>query len=383
MIDILPALEKTHNSNQTRRRRNMRTLRYTELVNSVLIITALLLETTNGEDSLLRRAYHYPREPRAVKSQRMAQVMMKKQRYHGIKKNGKASRPKWTGMKKRMMVRGKGTAKSPSLPKSMYLMKTKTAAPIHPTPAPYHDPASTESPTSVPTVFLDEATYRGCLIAMAISDANRDDIIDREDYVRFVNRLTRNAYVGDSFGDLDEALTGNFEFLALVDVDGIDARGSKPMHAVDDDTHLRRACTYTITALADIVAMAPTRAPASSSPPRPSPPLAYNPAVCFLSMVIADRNRDERLDEAEYVLLIQRLSDNAFADIVDDFDDLDFLLRQNFARWATPLSSGGINNAQAVNITGSRPDETPSARLIEICRSTQEAIEAILLTVSP
>lgn len=357
----------------------------------VWVVTALLLLVgkTNGEgvqQLQQQENTNHGQGLRAVK-RRKDQVMKKKRRYHddsmkmgmslSLKKGMPAPAMSTIRMmmrKQMMMMRNMGTSKSQvALPKMMNFQKPPT---MDPTPAPSsvapttQQPSSPLVPTALPTIVLEQDDYGRCLIAMAIADINRDNVLNRVEYIRFLNRLTQDAYAGVLFQDLNPTLLrDNYEFLADEGSGGIDVRGSKPGQTVENDSHLRRICTYTFTILWEIMALAPKASPNDSSSP---PPTAYNPAPCFLSMVISDRNSNDQLDRSEYVVLIQRLSVNAFSQ-VESFDDLDMLLQRNFSRWA-------VTGEDWINITGARPNETPTARLVEICRSTQEAIDVMLMS---
>jgi hypothetical protein len=190
---------------------------------------------------------------------------------------------------------------------------------------------------------------------MAVSDINRDDVLDPQEYVRFVNRIEQQPFVGEMFLDLDPLLQDTYVFLAAQsDVDGIDVFGSKPGQDIADDQPLRRICVYTITVLQQVAMDRPTLPPGVSF------------SDCFLSMVISDQDQNMALDETEYVSFINRY----FTDgtIFDGFDDLTAALQDNFFQAA---ENGTID------ITGSRPSESPSEELLDFCIITQEAVDSV------
>ena len=286
-------------------------------------------------------------------------MVMKKWRYSEAARSkssgkGMSSKPKGSSsmsgkgmmMKRMMMMKKSGKGKGSEYSGS------KKSQPSKPTssPRPY--------PTSSPTIFLEPEDYGTCLLAMAVADIDRDDMMDPDEYVRFVNRLNREAFVGDTFEDIDPALQSNYEFLVGQN-EAIDVTGSKPGQSVPDDGNLRRICVYTFTTLRELVGTAPTRDPSSG------------PAVfiseCFLSMELGDRNQDNRLDQSEYVIFVSRFSNED--EDAESFEDLDDILQDNFY----DLATDGY-----IDIAGSGPGETPTEELIAVCTSTQDALNRIM-----
>ena len=195
---------------------------------------------------------------------------------------------------------------------------------------------------------------------MAVSDINRDDSMDREEYVRFILRYSMAQFVGESFEDLDPLLQDNFVFLAGEET-SLDVTGSKPGQTTDDDQtqRLRRICTYTLTLLENGV-----------NPPMrvPSPATDEFLASCFLSMALSDVDRNGQLDEAEYVTFVNRFLDDNYD--VEAFDELDVVLRDNFS---TLVSDGG-----SIVVEGARPGEETTEELVSVCLMTQEAVDTSL-----
>ena len=217
------------------------------------------------------------------------------------------------------------------------------------------------APTPAPTIELDEGAFSRCVIAMAVSDIDRDDVMDPQEYVRFINRLNQEAFVGDSFDELDPRLQDNFNFLADTE-GGIDIYGSKPGQMIADDQPLRRICTYTLTVNDQVAMEAPTVSPGSSQ---------VSFSMCFLSLVISDLDRNEELNQAEYVMFINRYFDES--ERVSEFDDLAVPLQENFFQAA----ENGV-----ISIAGAQPNETPTDELLDFCIATQAAVDVVMENAS-
>lgn len=250
-------------------------------------------------------------------------------------------------MRRMMMMRGKGKGGEYT---PAYIPTPK------PTPKPTRFSSDPPEPTPLPTIQLDDSAFRRCLIGMAVSDINRDDWLDRMEYVRFILRLGMAQFVGETFDDLDPLLQDNFDFLAGEE-SSLNVTGSKPGQTIEDDQNLRRICTYTMTLLDNGVNI-PTRVP--------SPATDEFLAVCFLSMAISDTDLNDQLSEAEYVSFLNRFSDDIN---VETFDDLDEVLRENFFR----LGPDGF-----IVVEGARPGQEPTEDLVSVCLLTQEAVETSL-----
>jgi hypothetical protein len=277
-----------------------------------------------------------PWSPRFLNENGKAQMKLK-HRYYGKAKSSStdSSKAKAKGSKsmkmKKMMMMGKGKGNNEQ-----------------PTPA----------PSPLPTIVLDDETYGQCILQMAASDIDRNDILDPQEYVRFVNRIEQEPFVGETFDDLDPLLQDNFYFLAT-SADGIDIFGSKPGQDLDDDQPLRRICVYTISVVQQVAMSRPTGPPASA------PNVSFSD--CFLSMVISDQDLNSALDQSEYVSFINRYFTDGTS--FTDFDDLTPALQDNFSQAAGPNGS--------IDITGSRPTETPSDALLDFCTATQEAVDSV------
>ena len=247
-------------------------------------------------------------------------------------------------MKRMMMYGGKGKGYAPSSPTSS------------PSTTPY--PTITAEPTTMPTVEVDASAFQRCLIVLAVADVNRDDSLNQEEYVRFINRWSGVTYVGEMFEDLDPTLQRNYAFLAQEGGE-IDVTGSKPEQTVEEDAHLRRFCAYTLTLLSSGQVTVTTRAP--------TPATELLLSECFLAMVLSDQNSDSQMNQTEYITFIDRFTEEEIE--AETFDELDVILQENFLESAPE---------GYIDIAGSLPGETPSDELVAVCTSTQAAVNVVL-----
>ena len=111
-----------------------------------------------------------------------------------------------------------------------------------------------------------------------------------------------------------------------------------------------------------LVTRSPTRTPSQSPTRTPSPTFEfYN--VCILALRASDTDRDDLLDQEEYVQFLNRLSgDNRFQTL--GFEDIDPLLQDLFATYASA-------DAQ-INVFGTKPGQ-------ELARERKEIIEQICM----
>jgi hypothetical protein len=242
--------------------------------------------------------------------------------------------------------------------------------PTPPTTAP--PPSAAPKPSSPSPIQSFPPTFSDlfCRTQMASSDFNRDDQLNEEEYVRFLNRLTSNEFSGLSFEDLDTALQENFVSLAGSD-DTIDIYGSKPGQTPDDtqDAFLDQVCLDTAVALHRDSAPTP---PPNDQPSGGdiSPPPTFGESTCYTAMAAADFNRDDYLNEEEFVRFLNRLTANQFAGLA--FSELPPPLKATYADLASSSDNGEIY------VFGSKPGQTATedqeAFLAKICLDVAVAL---------
>lgn len=239
--------------------------------------------------------------------------------------------------------------------------------------------ASASAPTddisilSIESINVDcSAAYdRGqCNVDLSISDGYQNNLLDKSDYVRFVNRISDNDYSGVQFEQLPQNIQENYNKFATSDGQ-VDISGSKPGQrvSVEQDIFLDTFCCETnwVVQNSDVpITFGPTVAP------RPSEiTLAptFDLFFCQRSMASSDLDRDDKLNEDEYIIFLNRLTGNEFVDVTF-FDELDTVLKSNFNNLA--------GNDGEIYIYGSKPGQTEKieeeASLVEVCLDTAVAL---------
>lgn len=212
-----------------------------------------------------------------------------------------------------------------------------------------------------------------CNTALAIADLSRDDQMDPSEYVRFVNRLSSNAYQGATFDALPGNIQSTFEKFAT-DASVVDVTGSKPGQTptAAQDVMLDALCCETDLAIQNpgLPVSSPTKAPSENAGGEgPDCSGTISQAQCNTAIAIADLSRDDLMDESEYVRFINRLSNNEYSGV--EFDALPAGLKSNYDKFA-------VTNGQ-IDVTGSKPGQTPTSAqadfLAALCCETDLTID--------
>ena len=217
-----------------------------------------------------------------------------------------------------------------------------------------------------------QSTYRQCTIYMTIGDGNRDNLLEKEEYVIFLNHLFSDAFVGLTFDQIP--LRYQTFYNDLEENGGLDITGSKPgtTPTTEQGMFLQDLCNdakdlFTETDPPSAPVASPTESPNSCS---------ISSQSCYINLSIADSNADSLLDETEYVKLVNRLSDFTYAGV--KFEDLSERLKENFSKFA-PTGS--------IDIDGSKPGQQPSdsqeSFLLDVCCDTDKAWQNQSPTTSP
>jgi len=236
----------------------------------------------------------------------------------------------------------------------------------------------TQQPTATPGGNSEPLfTFASCKISMAFSDLSRDLYLNQDEYVRFMNRLTNNDFLGSSFSDLPIVLRANFDAQSVPVGDGtngIPVAGShptaNPTQAQNDS--MKKVCDATEAAIrtyigGGISTPAPTTAPPTMAPTENIGPDYIPYSTCTRYLALSDTSRDDRLDEEEYVRFLNFAENRQWLGLT--FSQIPQILQDNF----NLLATGGI-----INVAGSKPVQTPTpeqrASLIRFCNQTSEYI---------
>lgn len=233
-------------------------------------------------------------------------------------------------------------------------------------------------------------TRQTCFIAMSIGDLDRDDVLQRDtEYPRFANQMSRSLYGNTaSYDSLPLPVQAVFQ-----DFDNgnaaIDVSGSKPGSTVSDDQtdKLANLCLQLsvaviagqnppISTLPAPIAPAPVAAPTTLPAPAPvsDGPTEFSPSFtfnqCKTGMLVSDVNRDDSIDQAEYLRLLNRLAANAY--ISSTYDSLPMGLQAAYSELAGPTGQ--------ISVAGSKPGSTATAEdvanLENICQVIDRALQS-------
>jgi hypothetical protein len=217
-----------------------------------------------------------------------------------------------------------------------------------------------------------------CYTALAIADLTRDNKLDEAEYVRFVNRLSSNAFSGANYEDLPGNLQDNFEFFDAGE-GFINVKGSTPGQTATaaEVEHLDNLCCRTDLAADDHgqpVAPpvdAPVESPTGGGDGGEEVDCTGTIArgQCSLGLSVADLSRDNLLNQAEYIGFLNRLTSNQYSGV--DFDDLPANLISNYDKFAT--------SAGQIDVQGSKPGqistEAQDEHLAAFCCETDLTID--------
>jgi hypothetical protein len=256
--------------------------------------------------------------------------------------------------------------------------------------APVSSPVVASTPTAAGSgSYVPSFLFSLCSNSMAFSDLTRNAILESNEYVRFLNRLSSNAYASDTYNTLPAGLQANFVTLSA-GASGIDIGGSAPgsSQTATQLAHLQDVCKATDLALqaaknggggTTTTGGNTTKSPAVTSSPvaAPSAPsaapaaavnitLAYDTCVRFLALSDIDRN--DALSDAEYVRFLTFASSRLIS--VTSYDQLDATLKSAFT------SLAGTNSL--IDVGGSKPGQTPTvvqqSHLKNVCDTTVAAM---------
>jgi hypothetical protein len=222
---------------------------------------------------------------------------------------------------------------------------------------------TTLSPTVTPEPSITDEDYQNCKTALVIADLSRDDRMDESEYVRFLNRLYGNIFLGSTYSELNAIFRTSFDSLKgglrFLDIDG-SKPGQNPTEEQIDTLKAICIATDTATQLYNdqiVPSPAPTRMP-EISPATPAPTMSSADAQrCEESMALSDLDLDGYLNQPEYIRFLNRLEDNQFLGF--KFSQLSPGLQANYNNL---LGENGLSAGQ-------------SASLGLTCAATFEAID--------
>jgi hypothetical protein len=251
---------------------------------------------------------------------------------------------------------------------------------VEPTPS---GPGPTPAPAVVVVVESPTVSFSVCRNGLIVSDLNRNDFLDEDEYLRFVNRLSNNEWIAETYDTIPAVLQENF--VNLLDSTGqIPVIGSKPGQTATaaQQDNLNKLCFDTDDAIDQalnppppIPGGLPTSAPVgttvqvTTSAPTATP---LDFTACKLNMIVADINRDDEMNDEEYVRFLNRFTQNMFGGF--EYIDLAPVLQDNFVALA------GVG--ELIPLSGSKPGQSPTPEeetyLTRVCVETISAIDSFL-----
>jgi hypothetical protein len=251
-----------------------------------------------------------------------------------------------------------------------------------PTSAAVGAPTASITSTSVGTIAPTTASSsRGpshafsllCTSGMIIADVNRDDHLDAAEFMRFLNRLVSNAFISKTLNQVDPVFQTLFTSLAGGS-NQIDVTGSKPGETptASQTANLHKICSQADSAIQQYQTNANSSTTTTTSSPTAAPaaqtqaPMDQFLTKCRSTLFITDTNRDNILEQSEYVRFIDRLLGLGFT----SFSGMDAVFQTSFST----LSNG---NTAGFDVTGARPGTSTTDQeknILAICTETQRVI---------
>jgi hypothetical protein len=228
-------------------------------------------------------------------------------------------------------------------------------------------PPPDSEPTEPPGPSCDETiTRKKCNIYLSIADLNRDSILKKDEYVRFLNRLSDNSYSGLEFEFLPRNLIENYKKFSNDDDDGIDIFGAKPgqQASIAQDEQINDMCCQTDLLVNGITPPTEPDGPALS--PTSSPTISNT--QCRNTLRETDFNRDNYLNQNEYARFVNRLSNGILESLV--FNDLPCPLPETYETLAGDNGQIYIFGAALGQIAS----ESQSQFMLAVCSETIDAI---------
>jgi hypothetical protein len=306
------------------------------------------------------------------------------------------------------------TTTSPVLPGTVtttpVLLGAATTTPILPgatTPATVSPATGTPGGSTAPGTDM-----KICTLNMAISDADRDNLISETEYITFLNRMASGKYANiTAFASLPQPLQDSYNGLlasfGAVPGSGLSILGASPTVTADvaQTAFLQQICAATDQGLQNVAngggtastsaatmgsgSAGPSTVTTGSANPGTAGPSTSSPGgvaagpvgssttspttnvdTCKVQMAIADGNKNSLLSVTEYITFLNRLANNQWLAITT-LADLPSPLQ-------TAFNTLALGNE--IDITGANPaqpaTEAQLLTLQSICASVDQAINA-------
>ncbi|KAI2497227.1 hypothetical protein MHU86_17274 [Fragilaria crotonensis] len=217
-----------------------------------------------------------------------------------------------------------------------------------------------------------EISLEYCFVAMTINDSEGDGYLDSTEYLRFAKLLAlEDLDCATKFEDLPQQLQDSFDARSSNEL--VSIVGAKPTDVASNEQvqFLTNWCIETISLVGEASGLCgvPTLAPNTELLP-----VASSVLECFYSYAQANENEDAWLSRLEYIIFVQRLSGNDTSLANLSFNELPYVLQNNFNDLA-------VDDAE-IDISGSEAGSTPTTEELEyltrVCYNTTTAIQLAL-----
>ena len=241
---------------------------------------------------------------------------------------------------------------------------------------------TTISPTRAPIAeALSLKEFNTCKVGLIVSDLNRNDRLEPQEFVRLVYRLAGDVTnVTPLYADLDPIYRSTYESLQSDDAENSEPRleGTKPgrIATADQRENILWICREVYAAIELYQDVGPTVTGDNSTSTADDGDAgdeitAEFKTQCSSALIIADLNRDDILDEDEYVRFINRLSPDIFYRATT-FRQLDPTFKASYHQ---------VASARGITVAGSKPGHlsttTQRQHLDSVCREANTAIRTI------
>jgi len=223
---------------------------------------------------------------------------------------------------------------------------------------------------------LQAYSLQQCKIALSVGDIDRDSLLSKSEYLRFVNQYdksnTNSAYIEVSnYDELPTNLKGNFDSFSDPTLSRIDISGAKPGQnpTSEQDAQLKDLCSATYSKMNDVEDIEPPYPTDDEIIAGADCSDAVDPGRCNVDLSISDSNQNNLLDESDYIKFVNRLSSNQY--IATQIEQLPVNIKENFYRFTTTDGQ--------VDISGSKPGQRVSVEqdifLNAFCCETDKAVQ--------
>jgi hypothetical protein len=235
------------------------------------------------------------------------------------------------------------------------------------TPATVSFISATEPPVAVANLA---PSTKVCINAMAQADVNKDEALASNEYTSFVNILGQNTFP-KAFRYLNESLTAIYKARRDVSVIHVPGIRSDPIPSANA-TALDGLCNEVWTAIIILSNGLITPPTNESKCPEPANITDDQLITCQTAMIIGDMNRDDKLDELEWIRFLNRLTLNNYLSVLQ-ISELPAAFQVAFA-----ASAEGLNY---VDVAGSKPATTPTTANLDhlrfVCAQVYGAINCV------